>query len=211
MSETSDHTCYDGHCQPAASTSASKSAVKPAHNLDPGDVELVARKLPEMIASVHGCLPADCDLVDDMEPDEWRRVATAVLSALATEGRLRRTGPGSAYVQGDERPCGDPHPEGGLPCQLPPGHDSHARPASGGFDAWRPAPDEGRLLPPDAETEWAVRLTWPDRDQAVSQYATREQAERKMRGVRDWPCATELLHRRACVGQWLPVPETKKN
>lgn len=51
----------------------------------------------------------------------------------------------SAYASPGDPICGEEHPRGGRPCQLPPDHWAdipyHARPASGGFDTWAPAPE----------------------------------------------------------------------
>jgi hypothetical protein len=48
----------------------------------------------------------------------------------------------SAYVEGGEQACGDPHPVNGKPCLLPPNHWAerpyHARPEPDGFDVWHP-------------------------------------------------------------------------
>lgn len=64
--------------------------------------------------------------------------AAAVLDALTAAGKLRR----SLYAREGEPRCAEPHPDGAEPCQLRPGHDAHARPASGGFDTWRRVDDE---------------------------------------------------------------------
>jgi hypothetical protein len=61
-----------------------------------------------------------------------RTAAVAVLDVLTAAGKLRR----SPYAGEGEARCGQPHPDGGPPCQLRPGHETHIRPASGGFDNW---------------------------------------------------------------------------
>jgi hypothetical protein len=81
---------------------------------DPATVELVAATLESTLSKP---IPG---------------VAVAVLDALSAAGKLRR----SPYAGEGEARCGEPHPDGGPPCQLRPGHETHIRPASGGFDNW---------------------------------------------------------------------------
>jgi hypothetical protein len=91
-----------------------------ADRYDPATVRLVAEVLHQ-----EGC--------EDPCPGNCASDAVAVLNALTAAGKLRR----SPYAADGEPRCGEPYPGDGPPCQLRPGHDAHARPASGGFDAWR--------------------------------------------------------------------------
>jgi hypothetical protein len=87
----------------------------PADRYDPATVELVVEALT----------PGR-----NADRDYYRRQAVAVLDALTAAGKLRR----SPYAGEGEARCGEPHPDGGPPCQLRPGHETHIRPASGGFE-----------------------------------------------------------------------------
>jgi hypothetical protein len=88
----------------------------PVDRYDPATVELVRFAIAD-------------GRYDDMSEEQ----AVAVLDALTAAGKLRR----SLYAADGEPCCGEPYPGYGPPCQLRPGHDAHARPASGGCDTWR--------------------------------------------------------------------------
>lgn len=120
------------------------------------DRDLIARAM--FLEANEGSQVPLQDLWEDLRT-HYEEQAEAALEALAHAGRIGepevvikalvadrdrhaaraeqyRKGDLVAYASPGEESCGAPHPEGGQPCQRWPGHDAHARRASGGVDAW---------------------------------------------------------------------------